>query len=424
MRIILDARFVAHVRRVTCHVSGERALSLCLDHLKDACELRNVCRGIFVRVHLLSPLTISAGRGILLFASSRRQYKNYSFHFFSPRMPRRRAQAPDASRRDAPKAAKVGAAEVNYNWTQHMMAVQDLERKDIVLKNASSFSGKSEGGGAKGTVTVRPFSSSSAAVSRLGLYPAAPSPHHHQHHHPDASDAAASAAQGALVSPLSPQPRLRRVPGLRDDTWVRKLKLALKTNPAAAPVEDGPDAAASRSNELKADRAEAPCSLDDVKRIVSDESGKSAAFKVQINSPRSVVMCLLTGIDPNTLIPRKVVPSRAAFPYDEYETRQRERVEKRRRAVNEMRLRMLLEKRAELTDVDVARYRWELTGEVDVAEADVASKDNVSEAVDELAEAKVAVRETNTRIKSTFKVYMLGEGSGGGGARRTLVARS
>ena len=39
---------------------------------------------------------------------------------------------------------------------------------------------------------------------------------------------------------------------------------------------------------------EPPCSLDDVKRVVTDEGDKSASYKVAINSPRSVVMCLLT----------------------------------------------------------------------------------------------------------------------------------
>ena len=38
---------------------------------------------------------------------------------------------------------------------------------------------------------------------------------------------------------------------------------------------------------------------------------------------------------------------------------QAERVEKRRRAVNEMRLAMLQEKRGALTDEEVARYRWQ-----------------------------------------------------------------
>ena len=39
---------------------------------------------------------------------------------------------------------------------------------------------------------------------------------------------------------------------------------------------------------------EPPCSLDDVKRVVTDEGDKSASYKMAINSPRSVVMCLLT----------------------------------------------------------------------------------------------------------------------------------
>ena len=103
-------------------------------------------------------------------------------------------------------------------------------------------------------------------------------------------------------------------------------------------------------------------------------------------------MCrYLAGIDPNTLIPRKVVPSRDIYPYNEYETRKQERGEKRRRAVNEMRLQMLLEKRAELSDADVARYRWELTGAADIVD-NASRDDDVSEAVDELAEAKAEAK--------------------------------
>jgi hypothetical protein len=199
-------------------------------------------------------------------------------------------------------AQEVGAAKVNYNWTQHtqhLMAVQDLERKDVDVKKMSSPSG-GNGKFTKGTVTVRPFSAyAPAAVSGM---PAE----------------GASSPVGSPRAPPPPRPRLSRVPGLRDEKWVRKLKLKLKLNPAAdaPPAEDDDNddnaedaasvsrirvgfkgAAGAALAGVRMDKAsgrERPCSLDDVKRIMTDEPDKSASFRMAINSPRSVVMCLLT----------------------------------------------------------------------------------------------------------------------------------
>lgn len=269
-------------------------------------------------------------------------------------MPRRRRPSPGASTRVAPK---VGAAVVNYNWT-HAAASQpaaqhasdgpphddDGPRRDAAQTSPATWRSPSN---EKGTVTVRPFSARSPPLCGSALR----------------GDVRASSSHG-LLSPPPHAPRLSRGRGLRDEKWVRKLKLALADNPADEEGFDGPESA-----------REKPCSLEDVKALMREGGEKGGGYKVHLNSPRSVITCLLSAIDPNTLIPRKVMPSRDIYPYSEYETRKQERVERRRRAVNDMRMQTLLERREALTAEDVARYRLELTG---VYAADAEEADDVS----------------------------------------------
>ena len=101
-----------------------------------------------------------------------------------------------------------------------------------------------------------------------------------------------------------------------------------------------------------------PGSLDDLRRSAPKPEG----FRVALTSPRSVVACLLAGVDPNTLVPREIPPSALPHPDRAYENRERENRERRRRALNDVRLRQLLARRSSLSDADVARHRRVLCG--------------------------------------------------------------
>ena len=98
----------------------------------------------------------------------------------------------------------------------------------------------------------------------------------------------------------------------RDDeeSWKRELRLALQ-------------------GEMSAE----PGSLDDLRRSAPKPEG----FRVALTSPRSVVACLLAGVDPNTLVPREIPPSALPHPDRAYENRERENRERRRRALAETR---------------------------------------------------------------------------------------
>ena len=60
-------------------------------------------------------------------------------------------------------------------------------------------------------------------------------------------------------------------------------------------------------------------SLDHVAALMNKP--QFPTFKLKVSCPRSIVVCLLTGIDPNTLLPRHLSPSTHIYPYNEYEKR-------------------------------------------------------------------------------------------------------
>ena len=155
----------------------------------------------------------------------------------------------------------------------------------------------------------------------------------------------------------------------RDDeeSWKRELRLALQ-------------------GEMSAE----PGSLDDLKR----SQPKPEAFRVALTSPRSVVACLLAGVDPNTLVPREIPPSALPHPDRAYENRERENRERRRRALNDVRLRQLLARRSSLSDADVARHRRLLCGE-DARDAAAAARrvERAAKMAAEDAETLEAVRQ-------------------------------
>jgi len=124
------------------------------------------------------------------------------------------------------------------------------------------------------------------------------------------------------------------------ETWKDELKLALR-------------------DELSAEEG----SLEDLSR----SPARDAEFRVALTSPRSVISCLLAGVDPNTLVPREIPPSAKPFPEGDAENRANARSESRRRQLNRLHLRRLLDARSALTNEQVARFRRELQA---AAEAD------------------------------------------------------
>ena len=155
----------------------------------------------------------------------------------------------------------------------------------------------------------------------------------------------------------------------RDDeeSWKRELRLALQ-------------------GEMSAE----PGSLDDLRRSAPKPEG----FRVALTSPRSVVACLLAGVDPNTLVPREIPPSALPHPDRAYENRERENRERRRRALNDVRLRQLLARRSSLSDADVARHRRVLCG-ADARDAAAAARriERATKMAEEDAETLEAVRQ-------------------------------
>ena len=96
------------------------------------------------------------------------------------------------------------------------------------------------------------------------------------------------------------------------ETWKDELKLALR-------------------DELSAEEG----SLEDLSR----SPARDAEFRVALTSPRSVISCLLAGVDPNTLVPREIPPSAKPFPEGDAENRANARSESRRRQLNRLHLR-------------------------------------------------------------------------------------
>ena len=122
------------------------------------------------------------------------------------------------------------------------------------------------------------------------------------------------------------------------ETWKDELKLALR-------------------DELSAEEG----SLEDLSR----SPARDAEFRVALTSPRSVISCLLAGVDPNTLVPREIPPSAKPFPEGDAENRANARSESRRRQLNRLHLRRLLDARSALTNEQVARFRRELKAAAD-----------------------------------------------------------
>ena len=166
---------------------------------------------------------------------------------------------------------------------------------------------------------------------------------------------------------LTPRSAARDVARDDEESWKRELRLALQ-------------------GEMSAE----PGSLDDLKRC----QPKPEAFRVALTSPRSVVACLLAGVDPNTLVPREIPPSALPHPDRAYENRERENRERRRRALNDVRLRQLLARRSSLSDADVARHRRLLCGE-DARDAAAAARrvERAAKMAAEDAETLEAVRQ-------------------------------
>ena len=203
-------------------------------------------------------------------------------------------------------------------------------------------------------VVVSPFGPSRESASRIG-------------------------SAGALTTrPMPPRrrpqsarltPRSAARDDARDDeeSWKRELRLALQ-------------------GEMSAE----PGSLDDLRRSAPKPEG----FRVALTSPRSVVACLLAGVDPNTLVPREIPPSALPHPDRAYENRERENRERRRRALNDVRLRQLLARRSSLSDADVARHRRVLCG-ADARDAAAAARriERATKMAEEDAETLEAVRQ-------------------------------
>ena len=256
-------------------------------------------------------------------------------------------QSSSPGRDDLCHAAGARASAVNCNWTgghaapsPYLYAVRDLQRihhwqGPELMSSDGDATGDATGDAngdatsnatgtgtgrlrsSKGTVTVRPFSARTAAVSAARFLP---------------GTGVGIGASAHTCEPASPGK-----PGLQDEKWVRKLKLKLKNNPAEPPEKDrhaeaggawgggggawgagGAQGQGGARGGGGGGEPELPCSLEDVRRMMA-EPDKSVGYVVQMNSPRSVVLCLLTGIDPNTLVPRQIVPPRSNDPFSEYE---------------------------------------------------------------------------------------------------------
>ena len=183
----------------------------------------------------------------------------------------------------------------------------------------------------------------------------------------------------------------------RDDeeSWKRELRLALQ-------------------GEMSAE----PGSLDDLRRSAPKPEG----FRVALTSPRSVVACLLAGVDPNTLVPREIPPSALPHPDRAYENRERENRERRRRALNDVRLRQLLARRSSLSGSSSARHRRVLCG-ADARDAAAAARriERATKMAEEDAETLEAVRQAE-RVATLAADELLGAAAENRGDVETMGA--
>ena len=180
----------------------------------------------------------------------------------------------------------------------------------------------------------------------------------------------------------------------REEKWAKRLRLRLEK------LNGDPD---------DADDATTPkISLEDVAREAIDGEPIPRSRRVKITSPRSAIACLVTGTNPDDLVPRVPTPSTGTYPESAYDDQALLRAEKRKRHANATRLTALLDKRDAMTREDVVRYLAELADARRAAEAAEAEEARKREA--EMEEARrlaeeAAERERNKRLPIVEAAY-------------------